>query len=73
MKNKKLADYLDTIEYTHIEMAIDSRMCELSKNYKEAMALDLLSNADYWKKCMDTLEKARTELQCAWNDSFNIK
>lgn len=70
MENKKLANYLDTIEYTHIEMAIDTRMRELLKNYDEAMAFEALDNARYWEKCMDTLEKARTALQCAWNDSF---
>lgn len=71
MENKKLANYLDAVEYTHIEMAIDTRMLELTKNYKEAMVFELLDNATYWKSCTETLEKARHALQCAWDDSFN--
>lgn len=70
MENKNLANYMNTIEYTHIEMSIDTRMNELTKNYKEAIAFELSDNARYWKKCMDTLEKARQALQCAWDDSF---
>lgn len=70
MENKNLANYMSSIEYTHLEMAIDSRMYELTKNYKEAIALELSDNAAYWKRTMKILEKAKSDLQRAWDDSF---
>ena len=70
MENKNLANYMSGIEYAHLEMAIDTRMSELTKNYKEALAFELSDNAAYWKKTMKILEKAKSALQCAWNDSF---